>query len=224
MQDISYTLDNTLYLNITNRCTNACFFCIRYKTHKFHGKYSLWLEREPLTDDVIKAIGDPNQYDQIVFCGYGESLIRLNAVKEICSWIKSQSSTRPLSPSLNKRGGNPSIAREGVSLRVDTNGQMNLFYGRNILPELKGLIDIMSISLNTEKAESYNAICNSFFGLKAYGEVLSFIKEAKKYIPYVEASVVNLPNQVNIEEAKKIAEDIGVKLRVRTYYEEKYVP
>ena len=225
MQDIAYALDNTLYLNITNRCTNECTFCIRNKARKFHGKYQLWLDHEPTVEETIAAIGDPNKYKQIVFCGYGEPLIRLDAVKEIASWIKSQARNSK-SETISNIEYQISKIETQISrplVRIDTNGQANLFHGRNILPELKDLIDVMSISLNAEKSEVYDALCNSFFGNKAYAAVTEFIKEAKKYIPTLEISVVGIPT-VDIEKCKKIAEELGVKLRIRTYYEEKYTP
>lgn len=203
MQDIAYKLGNSLYLNITNRCTNACTFCIRYKPVRFHGEYNLWLDYEPTTEELLKAIGDPNQYHQIVFCGYGEPLIRLETVKEVAGELKSKNAK--------------------CKTRVDTNGQANLFYGRNILPELKDLIDIISISLNAEKSETYDSLCNSFFGSKAFDAVIDFAREAKKYIPEVELSVVDLPN-IDKDKAKKISDEIGARFRVRPYYEEKYVP
>jgi TatD DNase family protein len=80
----------------------------------------------------------------------------------------------------------------------------------------------MSISLNAESGNVYDSICNSFFGARAFPAVIEFIKEAKKYIPEVEASVVNLPELIDIEKAKKLALDLGVGFRVRSYYEEKY--
>ncbi len=206
MQDITYVIGNSLYLNITNRCTNDCTFCIRYKAHEFQGKHNLWLEHEPTIDEMKKAIGDPKKYDQIVFCGYGESLIRLDIVKELATWIKS----------ITAEANHPII-------RIDTNGQANLFHGRNILPELKGLIDYISISLNAEKSELYDALCNSFFGSKAYGAIIEFIREAKNYIPLVEISIVDL-NSVDKKKSEQIAKDLGVQFRIRPYYEEKYVP
>jgi len=209
MQDISYTIDNSLYLNITNRCTNACVFCIRNKARSFQGKYKLWLEYEPSTEEIMKAIGDPNQYKEIIFCGYGEPIIRLETIKEVSGKILAY---RPKGPKA-----------QGPKLRIDTNGHGNLFYQRNILPELKGLIDIMSVSLNAENGEVYNAICNSFFGKAAFDAVIDFIKESKKYIPQVEATVVGLPQLIDIEKARKIVEELGVPFRIRPYYEDEYV-
>lgn len=202
-------MEDSLYLNITNRCTNACSFCIRYKAREFHGQYKLWLDREPSVEEILEAVGDPLKYKQIVFCGYGEPLIRLETVIETAKRIKSY-------PPKGLTTYQPKI-------RVDTNGHANLFYQRNILPELKGLVDIMSISLNAESASAYEMICHSLFGKRAYPAVIEFIKEAKKYIPEVEASVVNLPELVDLKKAKKLAEDLGVKFRLRSYYEEKYV-
>ena len=95
-------------------------------------------------------------------------------------------------------------------------------WGRNILPELKGLIDFVSVSLNAESSEVYDKICHSFYGQKAYPAVVEFIKEAKKYIPDVEASIVDMPT-VDKEKCASIAADLGVKFRVRPYYEERYV-
>ena len=200
MSDITYTIGNSLYLNITNRCTNQCEFCIRYKTRNLNEKYPLWLDKEPTVDEVMAAIGDPNKYDQIVFCGYGEPLLRLDEVKKIAKQLK----------------------EKGVKVRIDTNGLSNLFWGRNILPELKGLVDFMSVSLNAHTEEIYDRICASFYGKESFIAVLDFIREAKKYIPEVEASVVDLPI-VDIERCREIAKNLGVGFRVRPYYEETYI-
>ncbi|MFA5840296.1 MAG: TatD family nuclease-associated radical SAM protein [Candidatus Margulisiibacteriota bacterium] len=205
MDSIAYPIGNSLYLNITNRCSNHCSFCIRYKSKLFNQKHPLWLEHEPSTEEVIAAIGDPSKYDEIVFCGYGEPLIRLDVVKEVAKRLHSQLPT-------------PSSK---LKLRVNTNGQANLFWGKNILPELKGLIDKIVISLDAQNAEVYQSICRSDYGEKAYPAVTEFIKEAKKYIPQVEASVVELP-EVDIEACRKIAAELGVVFRVRPYYEEEY--
>ena len=200
MQDIVYPIKDSLYLNITNRCTNECSFCIRNKTKQFNKKYALWLEHEPSAAEIIQAIGDPKKYKQVVFCGYGEPLIRLAVVKKVAKALKKQK----------------------AKVRIDTNGQANLFWGKNIVPELKGLIDLISISLDAENAEVYNNICRSLYGPKAYQAVMAFIKESKKSIPEVEISVVDLP-VVDKKACKKIAEELGVNFRVRSYYEETYV-
>jgi TatD DNase family protein len=204
MSDISYQVGDSLYLNITNRCTNQCPFCIRNKSRKFNQKYQLWLAKEPSADELMAAIGDASKYAQIVFCGYGEPTIRLDVIKAVASELKSK------------------FKSQKSKIRLDTNGHGNLFWGKNILPELKGLIDYVSVSLNAPDAETYDKLCQSLYGKAAFPAVIDFIKEAKKYIPEVEATVVDLPS-VDKEKARALAADLGVKFRIRPYYEETYV-
>jgi len=199
MNSIAYPIKDSLYLNITNRCTNECAFCIRNLSRNFNQKYDLWLKEEPSTEEIIAAIGDPTKYKQIVFCGYGEPLIRLDVVKEVAKSIQGK-----------------------APVRIDTNGHANLYWGKNILPELKGLIDSMSVSLNAENAKEYNKICRSLYGEKSYIAVLEFIEQAKNYIPAVEATIVDLP-KIDKKACEKIAQDLGITFRIRPYYEEKYV-
>jgi TatD family-associated radical SAM protein len=202
MPSIVYQVGENLYLNITNRCTNQCGFCIRNLSRRFNKQHHLWLDREPTAVEVIEAIGDPSRYQQIVFCGYGEPLIRLDVVKNVAERLAT-GDRRPI-------------------IRLDTNGQANLFWGRNILPELQGLIDSISISLDTENAKKHLALCRPAFGPLSYQAVLDFIKEAKKYIPKVELSIVDLP-LVDKAACRQIAQELGVKFRLRPYYQESYV-
>lgn len=204
MSAITYQVGDNLYLNITNRCTNECGFCIRNLSRDFDKQHQLWLDREPSAQEVIEAIGDPSRYKQIVFCGYGEPLIRLDVVKEVSRRLKEESGKRR------------------AELRIDTNGQANLFWGRNILPELAGLIDVISVSLDAENAKKYEKLCRPAFGPQSYQAVIDFIKEAKKHIPKVEVSVVDLPS-VDSVACRRIAQELGVAFRLRTYYQEKYV-
>jgi TatD DNase family protein len=208
MSAIAYPVGKSIYLNITNRCTNECPFCIRNKAPKFNQQYELWLDNEPTVEELLAAIGDPAKYDQIVFCGYGEPTIRLDVLKAVAGKLKSEIQNLK--------------SKQGVIIRIDTNGHGNLFWGRDILPELKGLIDKISVSLNAENAEVYNRICKPLQGPKAYDAVFDFIKEAKKYIPEVEATIVDLPG-VDKEKCRQLAADLGVQFRIRPYYEETYV-
>lgn len=190
---VAYHMDNKLYLNLTNRCTNDCEFCIRRGSTGIGG-HNLWLDHEPDFAEVIAAIGDPTRYEEVVFVGYGEPLTRLDLVKEIAQWLKKQN----------------------MRVRVDTNGQANLIHGRNIIPELEGLVDTVSISLNATTAEKYDDLCHSIYGLKAYEAVLEFAAEAKKYIPRVIMSIVNY-GEVEVEKARQITDKLGVELRVREF-------
>jgi TatD DNase family protein len=190
---ITYPIRNSLYLNITNRCSAACTFCVRYHTDFVKG-HNLRLAEEPTADALLKEIGDPKRYAEVVFCGYGEPLMRFDVVKAVSAEVK-------------KRGG---------KVRIDTNGHANLINKRNVLPELAGLVDAVSVSLNAQNAELYNKISQPSFGIETYEAVKDFIREAKKYIPDVTATVVSAP-EVDVEACRKIVEELGVKFRVREY-------
>ncbi len=187
--EITYRIRNSLYLNITNRCTNRCGFCVR-TTSNFVKGHNLRLESEPTTEEVIAAIGDPTRYDEVVFCGYGEPLIRLDLVKEVAGWVKD---------------------REGW-VRVNTNGHANHFHKRNVLPELAGLVDEYSVSLDAHDAETYERLCRPTFE-GAYEAVVKFIRDAAKDT-LVKATVVGAEG-VDIDRCREIAEELGASLRVR---------
>jgi len=111
------------------------------------------------------------------------------------------------------------LKKSGARTRIDTDGQANLVYGRNILPELKGLVDAVSVSLNADNAAQYNRLCRSPFGEKGFAAVLEFLREAKKMIPEVVATVVDMPG-VDVEACRRLAEEkLGVKFKRRTYDE-----
>lgn len=188
--EIAYKIRDNLYLNITNRCTNRCSFCVRFHTDYVKG-HNLRLSYEPTEEELKDAIGDPSQYREVVFCGYGEPFLRLDLVKNVARWIKQN---------------------KGI-VRINTNGHGNLINKRNILPELRGIVDRISISLDAHDEKTYNRICKPVFK-NAFREVIEFIKEAKKYIPDVQATVVELED-IKIEKCRAIAEEIGIKLRIR---------
>ncbi len=193
---IAYRIRNGLYLNITNQCTLACVFCPKFDDWMVKGHY-LKLDHEPTEDEILKEIKDVSMYEEVVFCGFGESTLRLDLLKSLAQKVKEQ----------------------GVKTRLDTEGLANLVHGRNILPELQGVIDSISVSLNAPDPKTYARICPSKFGESAYPAVKEFIKEAKNYIPEVVASVVGLPN-LDIAACRKIVEDeLGVSFRLRPYDE-----
>ncbi len=192
---IAYVIRNSLYLNITNRCTNSCTFCAKFSDFTVKG-HQLCLQREPSAEEVIAAIGDPKAFDEVVFCGYGEPLLRLDLVKEIATALK----------------------RDNITVRINTDGQANLVYGRNILPELAGLVDSISVSLNAPDAVTYQKICCSEFGEQSYDALKQFLVAAKQHIPSVTATAVTLPG-IDIDACKKVAEELQVEFRERIYNE-----
>lgn len=190
---ITYTIRNTLYLNITSRCPNECCFCTR-KTHPYVKGHYLKLEKEPTVEELINSIGDPAIYDEVVFCGYGEPTERFDVIKTVAEFLK----------------------KKGAEVRLDTNGLGDLINGRPICKELNGLIDTICISLNSNLKEQYNKMCQPRYGDKAYPALLSFIKDAKNTIPTVIISAVEMPG-VDIDACRSIAKDLGVSFRARKY-------
>ncbi|MEW6109790.1 MAG: TatD family hydrolase [Nitrospirota bacterium] len=188
--EIAYRIRDSLYLNITNRCTNKCSFCVKFRTDYVKG-HRLRLVREPDEEEIKREIGIPSAYKEIVFCGYGEPLQRLDLVKNISKWVK----------------------EKGGRVRINTNGHANLIHKRDIINELKGLVDSISISLDAHDEVTYNKICRPLYR-NAYKEVIKFIKQAKQVIPDVQITVVELEG-VDIGKCRKIAEDLGVRFRIR---------
>lgn len=194
---IVYEYNGNLYINLTNRCLMACTYCIKYKWEgKFRGS-DLRLEKEPAAHEVIAEIGDPKRYGEIIFCGYGEPLIRLDVLKEVAAWVK----------------------EKGGLVRINTSGNANLYHQRNIVPELKGLVDAISISLNASNSEQYQELNRPAYGDKAFEGTLDFAAECKKHLPDVTLTAVTLPG-VDVEKCRTIAERIGVKFRERPYLDE----
>ncbi len=190
---ITYQLGDKLYINLTNRCTNDCKFCVR-KFKDGVGGYNLWLEEEPTAEEVIADIGQADQYQEIIFCGYGEPLIRVEAVSKIAQYLTEHYPQIPV--------------------RINTNGLANLIHERNVLPELAGDINQISISLNASNAETYQAITQSQFGEKAFPALIDFIKQAQDWIPKVTVSVVRHP-EIDIAACRELAEELEVNLKIR---------
>ena len=194
---VSYKIRNSLYLNLTQRCTADCVFCTRLTKPVVQG-YNLALKREPTAKEVWESIDNVKNYDEIVFCGFGEPTLRLSVIKEVAQKIK----------------------ENGGRVRLNTNGHGNVINKRNILPELSGLVDEISVSLNTDNSESYDEICQPLpmFRNGIYDKIKEFIVEAKKYIPEVQASIVT--HQKNVDEVQCeniINKEFGVKYRARRY-------
>ena len=200
----AYEIGGSLYLNITNRCTNSCEFCIRQLTPGLNGYY-LWLDKEPEFTEVMEAIeevsgsrntGVPIQvkYSEVVFCGYGEPLLRPELVVQIARELKKQN----------------------VSIRINTNGQGDLACGYSIAPLLSGLVDAVSVSLNAPDSGQYIAMCKPEYGEKAFQAMLDFTKSCREHIPEVYLSVVRQPG-LDINKCREIADNLQVKFKIREY-------
>ncbi|MFZ5644359.1 MAG: TatD family nuclease-associated radical SAM protein [Bacillota bacterium] len=190
---LTYTIEDRLYINVTNRCTNSCAFCIR-NTERGVG-YNLWLSREPGPEEIIKSLDNLEKYSEVIFCGYGEPLIRLDLVKEVAGHIKKE---------------------YGSIVRINTNGQSDLLNGSGSIRKLKGLVDRINISLNAHSAEKYADICRPAFGLMAYGAIIDFTRSCVGIVPNIILSVVDWPG-VNIDKCRDIADSLGADFRLRKH-------
>lgn len=197
---ITYIVEDKLYVNITNRCSNHCEFCIRNNGDGAYGSDSLWLEREPTREEILASIRshDLSAFPELVFCGYGEPTYRLDDAVYVARTVKAE--------------------HPELKIRINTNGHSDLINGRDTAPDYCGAFDIVSISLNTPNAEKYQQICHSVYGEKAFHALLEFAGNVKHFVPTVQLSAVKETlNSEEIELCKKICNDLGVTLRLRDY-------
>jgi len=198
---ITYEIEDSLYINITNKCTNACVFCIREGRDGLGDSDSLWLEREPEKEEILADIfsRDLKKYKELVFCGYGEPCMRFYNMVWVANEVK---------------------AKINIPIRLNTNGHANLIEGRDVTPELKGAIDTVSISLNAQNAEEYNKICKCEYGDEGYYAMLDFTKKVKTHVKNVIMSVVDTNDEeckARIKECETIAKSLNVEFRVRVF-------
>ncbi len=188
-----YELDGNLYINLTNRCSNDCRFCVRAVNPNYYGN-DLWLSKEPTAEEVIASLPDKN-YNEVVFCGYGEPTFRIKELVEIGKELK----------------------KRGYIVRLNTNGQGNLINGRNIVNELAEGVDKVNVSLNAGSKEEYYDVCRPVFGEDAFAALIDFAKECRKRGLSTNFSIVDCIGEENIALCKKIAEETGVPLKIREF-------
>ena len=194
---IVYDYFGGLYINLTNKCPNACEFCIRNFTDSLGDADSLVLKEDPTIDEVKKELEswDVRRYDEVVFCGYGEPTERLPELLELARHIK---------------------AKYGRQIRLNTNGLADLIWGRPTAPDLKGVIDAVSISLNEADAQKYLDLCHPRFGLQSYDAIIRYIEDVKNYVPYVAVSVVtHAISADSLQRCREKAEELGVVFKMR---------
>lgn len=195
---ILYTVGDSLYLNITNRCPCDCVFCIRNNGDSVGDADNLWLEREPNFADVKRELDkfDFTNIDEIVFCGYGEPTEKLELLLETADYIKS-------------------ITK--LPVRLNTNGLSDLINEKPTAHLLEGRIDTVSISLNAPTKEEYTRVTRPVFGDIAFDAMLNFAQDCKNYVKNVVLTIVDVIPKEDIKASKELAEKIGIDLRIREY-------
>lgn len=193
-----YILDGNLYVNLTNKCSNACDFCVRNERTSYYGNY-LWLRHgDPTVEKVISAangFGDLTRFKEAVFCGFGEPTYKVAEMVALCDYFHGK----------------------GLKTRLNTNGQGNLINKRDIVPDLKDKIDFVNISLNASCAEKYQPICRSQFRESGFEGMIEFAKLCRKNGVACRFSIVDCIGEEEVEACKRLAESIKIPLYVRKY-------
>jgi len=191
---LAYEVHNNLYLNITNRCSARCTFCIRDMADGVYG-YDLWLSREPTLEDIITRLRalDLKKYKEIVFTGFGEPTTRLSVLLSITAWLHEQ----------------------GIKIRLDTNGHAALINsGIDVVGELRNAgMNAVSVSLNAQNEELYDRLCRPVFA-GSYQAMLSFARQCIAAGISTRLTVVKVP-EVDIDACEKIAKDMGASFFAR---------
>lgn len=193
-----YFLDGKPYINLSNRCTNNCDFCIRHNRAGLEGA-TLWLEHEPTAQEVIAQLPeDVSKYEEVTFCGFGEPTFNMDALVGTGKFLRGK----------------------GIKVRLNTNGHGNVINGRDITAELRDAVDIVSVSLNESNSRDYQRICQSDLGEAGFDEMLNFAATCKAQGIDVVFSVVDTIGKKSVEKCRRVADSVHVPLRVREYIPE----
>ena len=199
---ILYEVHQNIYVNITNRCSSACVFCLRQNRDHMDNSGSLWLEREPSLEEIKSAFKnrDISKYNAVVFCGFGEPTERLDVLLQAAKFVKNE---------YNK------------PVRINTNGQGDLINGKNIAPLFEGIFDAVSVSMNTPDEKRYHELVRSRYGDLAFQAMLTFAGNVKHYVPSVTLSTVATTITKEEEQAcANICRNLQVSYRIRAYEEQ----
>ena len=198
-----YILNNKIYVNLTNACTNDCIFCIRRQKDDVVGA-DMWLSSAPGFEDVKEQL---NKYSSlyssgVTFCGYGEPLIELDMLIKTAKFLKGISSD--------------------INIKINTNGHANAFHHKDIVPMIKNYVDEISISLNAQNEKLYNKLCQPKIS-NAYNEMLDFAQRCvNNGIKTTMTVVTKYDNEVDTEQCQKIAQKIGAEYKERPWIENGY--
>lgn len=195
---ILYEYESGLYVNLTNRCTCACTFCIRLGHDGVGSADSLWLQKDPSEEEVLQAFRDRDlsRYTEVVFCGYGEPTERLEVLIAAARYIRSVSD---------------------IPIRLNTNGLAGLSHGKDVPSLLEGLIDTVSVSMNAPTVQEYLEVTRPSFGECAFEAMLTFVRECKGRFPKVMVTAVDVITPEQAERCQALADSLGVPFRLRAF-------
>lgn len=196
---ILYEVHNNIYVNLTNKCPCSCTFCLRQTRDHMEESGVLWLEHDVTEEELICEFEktDMSKYGEVVFCGFGEPMEALEVLLAGARYVKEHFQ---------------------MPIRVNTNGLGNLIHGRDITPDLEGLVDTISISLNTPNAEAYHRLVRSRFGEQSFDAMIDFARKCTKYIPNVVMTTVDTTiSKEEEEQCRQICKEIRARYRIRPW-------
>ena len=202
---IVYRYKNGLYVNLTNRCPTACVFCVKNTWKMDYRGSNLNLGgADPSPAEVIALAKEEwaaAPFEEFVFCGYGEPTMRLEAMLTCARLIKN---------------GRAAPLPRALKVRLNTNGLANAVWGRNVVPELKGLIDSVHVSLNTADPAQWLALMRPLepWAADGYEKVKEFIREASLLLPEIFVTAVE-DKDIDSEKFRAMAERLGAEPRIR---------
>ena len=197
MADILYTYKNEVYVNLTNKCDCSCTFCIRSHKDAVGDADTLWHRKDPSLAEVEQAMDrfDFEGYEELVYCGYGEPTCALDNLIASAKYAKE---------------------KYGIKVRVNTNGLGSLYWNRDIVPELKEAVDIVSISLNAPDEKKYMEVTRPQFD-NAFRGMLDFAEECRNAGLKVCFTVVDVLPEEEIEASRRLADSMRIGFRVRHF-------
>ncbi len=197
MGDIIYTYHHQVYANITNKCDCRCTFCIRYVDDGVGESKGLWHTQEPDLEQILQAVDqfDFRGFEEFVFCGYGEPTCELEKMLATAHYVKD---------------------KFGLKIRVNTNGLGNLYHKRSIVPDMKGIVDNVSISLNAPDEVKYNAVVRPQFE-HSFSALLQFAEECKAANIVTQLTIVDVLPEEDMIACQKLADERNIHLKIREY-------
>lgn len=189
-----YIIGKKAYVNLTGRCGNDCAFCIRGKTDGLAG-YHLRQHADRPSGRFLEALSvlRPADFEELVFCGFGEPTLRPAELRTIASAARAT----------------------GWKTRLNTNGQATTFLDREEVTGLIGLFDTVSVSLNAWDADSYAAICRPS-ATSAWDSLLDFISIVRESSAALRVTAVRHPG-ADLAAVRRLAENLGAGLVERDH-------
>lgn len=188
-----YLIDRRAYVNLTGRCCNDCGFCIRKRREGVAGYLLAGLQDPPEAHYISRlSLLDPSEFDELVFCGFGEPTLRPAELVSIAGRAR----------------------QAGWRTRLDTNGQSLAWMSRDAVAGMLGRFDSASVSLNAPDGPSYDRLCSPS-APGAWENLLEFLALLQELAVPARLTAVDADG-VDIPAARELARSLGLPFAVRS--------